>query len=72
MRFYRNVSARIMQPGHKCNMQAGESECVAYSYSYCSLVEEANDPPVKWEQDCYELCYSLEEKRTLPVFQKLK
>lgn len=48
------------------------AECVAYSYPYCSLDEESLDPPIKWEQDCYDLCFTAEEKRDNPIFDNLR
>jgi hypothetical protein len=47
-------------------------ECISYSYGYCGLVIELVDNPMKFEQDCYELCYSQLEKDTLPLFKNIQ
>uniref|UniRef100_A0A915KDE6 BPTI/Kunitz inhibitor domain-containing protein n=1 Tax=Romanomermis culicivorax TaxID=13658 RepID=A0A915KDE6_ROMCU len=46
--------------------------CSSYVYNYCGLDAELQDQPMKFEQDCYDSCFTEDEKQTLPLFKDMK
>ncbi|UMM44284.1 hypothetical protein L5515_019457 [Caenorhabditis briggsae] len=46
----------------------GSSVCVAYHYPRCSSMEEMEELPILFEQNCQDLCFSQREKRIAPLF----
>uniref|UniRef100_A0A914W059 BPTI/Kunitz inhibitor domain-containing protein n=1 Tax=Plectus sambesii TaxID=2011161 RepID=A0A914W059_9BILA len=47
---------------------ADNDECHSYNYAYCGIDVELEEAPIKFEQNCYDLCFTDEEKNTLEVF----
>ncbi|KAF1749449.1 hypothetical protein GCK72_025917 [Caenorhabditis remanei] len=46
----------------------GSSVCVPYHYPRCSSMEEMEELPILFEQNCQDLCFSQQEKRITPLF----
>ncbi|CAI2355907.1 unnamed protein product [Caenorhabditis sp. 36 PRJEB53466] len=46
----------------------GSSVCVPYHYPRCSSMEEMEELPILFEQNCQDLCFSQQEKRISPLF----
>lgn len=46
----------------------GSNVCVPYHYPRCSSMEEMEELPILFEQNCQDLCFSQQEKRIAPLF----
>uniref|UniRef100_A0A1I7TLH8 Uncharacterized protein n=1 Tax=Caenorhabditis tropicalis TaxID=1561998 RepID=A0A1I7TLH8_9PELO len=46
----------------------GSSVCIPYHYPRCSSMEEMEELPILFEQNCQDLCFSQSEKRIAPLF----
>ncbi|VDM45896.1 unnamed protein product [Toxocara canis] len=50
--------------------KSGDGTCRPYQYPYCGIEVEAIDRPIKYEENCLDVCFSIEEKRRHPLFDK--
>ncbi|EGT50411.1 hypothetical protein CAEBREN_15886 [Caenorhabditis brenneri] len=46
----------------------GSNICLPYHYPRCSSMEEMEELPILFEQNCQDLCFSQSEKRIAPLF----
>ncbi|VDK43241.1 unnamed protein product [Anisakis simplex] len=47
-------------------LQIGEEECTSYLYPYCGMGVEADDRPIKYEANCLDICFTIQEKHLRP------
>uniref|UniRef100_A0A915J9W1 BPTI/Kunitz inhibitor domain-containing protein n=1 Tax=Romanomermis culicivorax TaxID=13658 RepID=A0A915J9W1_ROMCU len=45
--------------------EENQTECGSYSYAYCGADLELKENPIKFPEECYELCYSQSERQRL-------
>ncbi|VDM64046.1 unnamed protein product, partial [Angiostrongylus costaricensis] len=43
--------------------------CLPYYYPRCSSIEEMDEQPIQYEQNCQDICFKGSEKRISPLFQ---
>ncbi|KAJ1354691.1 hypothetical protein KIN20_011692 [Parelaphostrongylus tenuis] len=47
----------------------GAETCLPYYYPRCSHIEEMDEQPIQYEQNCQDICFRGPEKRVSPLFQ---